>query len=71
VYAPQQYLGHATIFKTSALSYRPSLDWRALITGGVEIHEAAADHMDLTKEPLVAMWAARLKETLDRSDPKE
>ena len=65
-YTPQRYRGNAAIFKSAGPGYWPPLDWTKLITGQLEIHEERGNHTDMTTEPLVAVWAARLKTTLDR-----
>jgi aspartate racemase len=67
-YAPQKYSGPVTIFKGKEICYQPPLDWLDLFSGELEIHEAPCGHLDLTKEPHVAVWAARLRDSLDRCD---
>jgi thioesterase domain-containing protein/acyl carrier protein len=69
-YTPQVYSGPVTIFKGDKVSYRTPLDWPHLISGPVDIHTTPGGHMDLTREPHVAVWAARLRESLDRFDDK-
>ena len=69
-YAPQVYSDPVTIFKGDKVSYRTPLDWPHLMSGPVDIHTTSGGHMDLTREPHVAVWAARLRESLDRFDDK-
>jgi len=65
-YAPTTYAGPVTIVKDASRRYRPSLSWPDLIGGPVEIHEVTGGHMNLTKEPHVAQWATKLRDSLDR-----
>ena len=64
-YTPQPYSGRVTIFKAGNTGYRSPMNWQDLITGEVQIHEGAGSHMDLTVEPYVTMWAAKLRDALD------
>jgi hypothetical protein len=41
------------------------MDWVELTTGEIQVYEGAREHTDLTKEPHVSVWAARLRELLD------
>ncbi|MEP7304913.1 MAG: thioesterase domain-containing protein, partial [Acidobacteriota bacterium] len=66
-YAPKSYAGRATIVKGDGIRYRPPCDWMVLLTGELDTHEEPGGHMDMTKEPHVAVWAARLKDAIDRS----
>ena len=65
-YKPQPYAGPVVMFKGDTVSYRMPLDWPRLVSGPLEIHGTPGGHMDLTKEPHVAVWAARLRASLDR-----
>ena len=66
-YSPASYSGRVTIFRTENTRHRAPLNWVELSTGSLEIHEAPGGHMDLTKEPFLAVWAPRLKDSLDRA----
>ena len=66
-YVPQSYAGRATIVKGDGICYRPPYDWMVLLTGELETHAKPGGHMDMTKEPHVAAWAATLKDAIDRS----
>ena len=65
-YAPPSYSGRVTIFKGGTTRYQPPMAWKELITGQLEIYEAPGGHLDLIREPHIAVWAARLKDALDR-----
>jgi amino acid adenylation domain-containing protein len=64
-YTPQPYSGRVTIFKAGEIGYRPPLNWQELMTGELQMYESAGGHMDLTREPYVAVWAAKLRDALD------
>jgi hypothetical protein len=55
------------IFKGQQVTYQPPYDWPSIVSGPLEIHEECGQHMEMTKEPLVAKWAATLKDALDES----
>ena len=65
-YVPKSYAGRATIVRGDGICYRPPCDWMALLTGELETHEEPGGHIDMTKEPHVASWAAKLKDAIDR-----
>jgi len=70
-YVPQPYAGRVTLFKSTNAWYPPSRDWIKLITGELDIHEGDWGHMDLRKEPSVAVWAKHLKASIDRAMPSD
>ena len=65
-YTPSRYAGPVTIIATNSPRHRPPFAWIDFITGPVEIHEMPGGHMDLTREPQVAQWAATLQASLER-----
>jgi thioesterase domain-containing protein/acyl carrier protein len=65
VYAPSRYSGRVLIFRRGTMPYRSPMDWVELTTGEIQVYEGAREHTDLTKEPHVSVWAARLRELLD------
>ena len=65
VYAPSRYSGRVLIFRRGTMPYRPPMDWMDLTTCEIQVYDAAREHTDLTKEPHVSVWAARLRESLD------
>jgi amino acid adenylation domain-containing protein len=65
-YTPSRYGGPVTIVATNSPRHRPPFAWVDFITGPVEIHQMAGGHMDLTREPQVAQWAATLQASLER-----
>jgi thioesterase domain-containing protein len=70
-YVPQRYAGRVAIVKAGKASYRPTMDWKELVAGQLEIYEVRGSHTDLMKEPYVAVWAARLKDSLDGAASRE
>lgn len=70
-YKPQSYAGRVTLFRAADFRVRPkdpSLGWKRVAAGGVEIHEVPGEHgSTLLKEPHVQVVAARLKACLDRA----
>jgi thioesterase domain-containing protein/acyl carrier protein len=64
-YVPSRYSGRVLIFRRGTLPYRPPMDWVELTAGEIQVYEGAREHTDLTKEPHVSVWAARLRELLD------
>ncbi len=66
-YVPRRYSGRVMIFKDQQVSYGRPYDWSSLASGPLEIHEGRGHHMEMTKEPLVAKWAAPLKDALAES----
>jgi hypothetical protein len=65
IYAPSRHSGRVLIFRRGTLPYRPPMDWVDLTTGEIQVYDGAREHTDLTKEPHVSVWAARLRELLD------
>jgi thioesterase domain-containing protein/acyl carrier protein len=69
-YVPQVYDGHVTLFWAST-DLRASVDfvegWRALASGGIDVHEIPGTHLDIVKEPHVTELASKLSSCLDNS----
>jgi hypothetical protein len=65
IYAPLRYAGRVLIFGRGAKAYRPAMDWTDLASCDIQTYDEACEHTDLTKEPYVSVWAARLREALD------
>jgi thioesterase domain-containing protein/acyl carrier protein len=65
IYAPSPYSGRVIIFRRGTMPYRPPMDWMDLTTCEIQISDGTGGHTDLTKEPHVSVWAARLRESLD------
>jgi thioesterase domain-containing protein len=61
----RNHIRGGSIFKAGEIGYRPPLNWQELMTGELQMYESAGGHMDLTKEPYVAVWAAKLRDALD------
>jgi hypothetical protein len=53
------------IFRRGTAPYRSPMNWLDLTTCEIQIYDGTCEHTDLTKEPYLSMWAARLKESLD------
>ena len=70
-YQPQSYPGRITFFRAgnqiSDASYDPIEDWRALATGGVEVHMVPGDHYTMLREPSVVVTAEWLKVCLNNT----
>jgi hypothetical protein len=41
------------------------MDWMDLATCDIQIYDEPCEHTDLTKEPYMSVWAARLRQSLD------
>jgi aspartate racemase len=69
-YVPQVYNGQVTLFWAST-DLRASVDfvegWRALASGGIDVHEIPGTHLDIVKEPHVTELASKLSSCLDNS----
>src|SRR6266403_3610007 len=67
-YVPKVYEGSVTLFWASE-DLRTSKDliegWRALVGGGMEVHEIPGTHLDIIKEPHVSELATKLRSCLD------
>ncbi|MDX6443963.1 MAG: hypothetical protein QOH71_1037 [Blastocatellia bacterium] len=73
-YVPQVYNGHVTLFWAST-DLRASVDfvegWRALASGGIDLHEIPGTHLDIVKEPHVSELASKLRSCLDSAQSKK
>ena len=71
VYTPQVYSGRIVFFHAKDQNFSIGVDgdprsgWRAVATGGVEIHEIPGNHMGMLQEPNVRLLAEKLKLHLD------
>jgi hypothetical protein len=65
-YVPQPYAGRVSMVKETGNTYKPRFDWSRLLGGDLEVLELSGGHMDLRNEPFVRIWAARLRESLNR-----
>jgi thioesterase domain-containing protein/acyl carrier protein len=71
-YEPGRYAGDMTLFRPEHLSIgtipEPTLGWRYLVDGNVEVIESPGDHVTIIREPFVGVLAKRLDELLERAD---
>jgi thioesterase domain-containing protein len=67
-YKPRLYPGAVIYVKSENRSTEHRLNWAKLIAGGLEIHEIPVDHLDLTKESAVRVWADPLITGLQRAN---
>lgn len=65
-YVPKAYGGRVTLFRPTQ-SRVPLLEWEALATGGLEIHEVPGDHLSMVLEPHVRTLAEKLARCLDKA----
>jgi thioesterase domain-containing protein len=71
-YKPKPYAGRMDFFKSMRpplmIRHAPppplELGWTDLAAGGLAIHEIDGDHMEIVKEPLAAVTAARIQSCL-------
>jgi thioesterase domain-containing protein len=66
-YSARPYPGSITIFRGGKWTPRFESFWRQLAAADVHIHEVQGDHMDLTQQPYVEMWASQLNSSLQRA----
>jgi thioesterase domain-containing protein/acyl carrier protein len=73
-YKPKTYFGSATWLRASEKALRgvddPQNDWSTWAAGGVEVHEIDGDHGSIMKEPMVGVFAAKLRECLVKAQQK-
>jgi nonribosomal peptide synthetase DhbF len=73
-YDPKPYGGRVDFFKSmvppSMIRHAPpaplELAWKNLSGGGLEIHEIDGDHMEIVRDPLAAVTAAKVRACLTR-----
>ncbi|MGH7833764.1 MAG: non-ribosomal peptide synthetase, partial [Candidatus Binatia bacterium] len=66
-YSAQSYPGSITIFRGEKWTRHFESFWKQLAGAGVNVHAVRGDHMDLTQEPFVEIWASQLRATLQRA----
>jgi thioesterase domain-containing protein len=70
-YEPQVYPGRVTLFRAAKQpagnGYDPTLGWRGLASGGLDIQEVAGYHSTIAVEPQVKDLAAKLTASLNRA----
>ena len=66
-YVPQPYPGRATYVKSEKHSNAHLLEWNKLFVEGMDLYELPGDHLDMTQEPNVGVWAEHLKSCLRNS----
>jgi amino acid adenylation domain-containing protein len=68
-YTPRAYPGRVTYFRCTKLGGRnardPSMGWRTLAAGGVDVHEVPGEHLTLLRQPHVQVLGAKLAGCLD------
>lgn len=73
-YQPGRYAGDITLFRPENLSIgtipEPTLGWRYLVDGNVEVIESPGDHVTIIREPYVGILAERLDGLLARVDER-
>jgi thioesterase domain-containing protein len=66
-YSAQSYPGSITIFRGEKWTRHFESFWKQLAGAGVNVHAVRGDHMDLTQEPFVEIWASQLRASLQRA----
>ncbi|HXM80023.1 MAG TPA: thioesterase domain-containing protein, partial [Thermoanaerobaculia bacterium] len=69
-YRPRPYDGRMVVFSTPEWASEPTLGWKELVRGGIEVHPIAGDHRshrDLMTGKFVTEVAARLRASLANS----
>lgn len=67
-YEPQPYPGPAVLLKATA-GLDPEPLWRPWIEGGLEVHVAPGEHLDMMEEPWVENTADLVRRALAHPDP--
>jgi acyl transferase domain-containing protein/thioesterase domain-containing protein/acyl carrier protein len=69
-YRPEAYPHGVTVFQATSLGGKydadPSMGWRVLAAGGVEVHKIPGEHLELLRPPHVQVLAAKLNECIAR-----
>jgi amino acid adenylation domain-containing protein len=70
-YVPGPYGGKATLFRAGVRSVadipRRDMGWGRVALGGVEIREVPGDHVDMLRQPHVALLARELRDCIDKA----
>lgn len=74
-YVPEFYAGNITLFRATlqplGIVPDPTLGWKDLVGGKLEIHEVPGHHGSIVVEPYVAVLAEKLKLCLEKAQTKE
>jgi acyl transferase domain-containing protein/thioesterase domain-containing protein/acyl carrier protein len=69
-YRPEAYPHGVTVFQATSLGGKydsdPSMGWRVLAAGGVEVHKIPGEHLELLRPPHVQVLAAKLNDCISR-----
>jgi acyl transferase domain-containing protein/thioesterase domain-containing protein/acyl carrier protein len=69
-YRPEAYPHGVTVFQATSLGGKydadPSMGWRVLAAGGVEVHKIPGEHLELLRPPHVQVLAAKLNDCITR-----
>ena len=70
-YRPEAYPYGVTVFQATSLGGKydadPSMGWRVLAAGGVEVHKIPGEHLELLRPPHVQVLAAKINECITRA----
>ncbi|MEP7125270.1 MAG: thioesterase domain-containing protein, partial [Byssovorax sp.] len=70
-YRPEAYPHGVTVFQATSLGGKydadPSMGWRVLAAGGVEVHKIPGEHLELLRPPHVRVLAAKLNDCISRA----
>lgn len=70
-YRPEAYPHGVTVFQATSLGGKydadPSMGWRVLAAGGVEVHKIPGEHLELLRPPNVQVFAAKLNACIDQA----
>lgn len=66
-YQPKPYPGRVALFRADTKSDEALSGWRDVITGSVELHDVAGNHMGMFFDPYVNHWASRLAACMDKA----
>ena len=69
-YRPEAYPHGVTVFQATSIGGKydpdPSMGWRVLAAGGVEVHKIPGEHLELLRPPHVQVLAAKLNDCITR-----
>src|SRR5262249_22246415 len=57
IYMPQVYAGRVILFTGKECAHHDQVNWQKLLVGDPEIHEIPGNHLDISKEPHIQVWA--------------